>query len=182
MDTTSTIITPTGKTGRALPEHDLPEHEDASVLLNAPIEQAFAHLDDFRKLSAHMVQRSGMMAGSRMTIETDAQDGRAVGSRVRMRGRIAGLDLTLTEVVTERELPFRKAWQTVDARLLVIGPYRLGFQLSREGERTRARIFIDYALPERGRWLGKLFAGSYARWCIRRMAGDAERHFNRRHA
>lgn len=148
------------------------------MLLDAPVDRAFAHLDDFRKLSAHMEKRSGMMAGSSMTIEADGADGRAVGSRIRMRGRIAGLELELTEVVTERVPPFRKAWQTVDARLLVIGPYRLGFQLAREGGRTRARIFIDYALPERGRWLGRLFGRFYARWCIERMASDAARHFN----
>ena len=179
MDTTSPILTPSGRTDRAPPEGALPLHEEASVLLDAPVERAFAYLDDFHKLSAHMEQRSGMMAGSRMTIETDEQGGRALGSRVRLHGRIAGLDLALTEVVTEREPPFRKAWQTVDARLLVIGPYRIGFHLAREAGRARARIFIDYALPRRGRWLGRLFARRYARWCVESMAADAGLHFNR---
>ena len=164
-------------TGVMRPPSEFQRHEEASVLLDAPIEQAFAHLDDFHKLSAHMEKPSGMMAGSRMTIETDTQGGRAIGSKVRLSGRMAGMNLQLTEVVTEREPPFRKAWQTIDTKLLVIGPYRLGFQLDREGARTRARIFIDYALPERRRWLGRLFAGTYARWCTRRMARDAWAHF-----
>jgi uncharacterized protein YndB with AHSA1/START domain len=174
MDTTSTITAPKEKTGRA----PLERHEEASALLDAPLERVFDYLDDFRKLSSHMQQRSGMMAGSGMTIETDERDGRTVGSEVRMHGRMMGVALSLTEVVTEREPPLRKAWQTTDARLMVIGQYRLGFELTPEGTGTRARIFIDYALPERVRWLGVLFARTYARWCVGRMAADAARHFN----
>jgi len=158
---------------------EYPRHYERSALLACSPEAAFAHLDDFRKLSAHMEQRPGMMAGSSMTIETDEREGRAVGSTVRMRGTMLGMELALTEVVTEREPPRRKAWQTTDARLLVIGPYRLGFKLDPEVGRTRARIFIDYALPERMRWLGRLFGGIYARWCVDRMAADAARHFRR---
>ena len=179
MDTTSPITTPSEKTHRTPAERALPRHEETSVLLGAPVEKVFDFLDDFHKLSAHMEQRSGMMAGSSMTIETDAGEGRVVGSRVRLYGRMLGMELALVEAVSEREPPFRKAWQTVDTRLLVIGAYRLGFQLTREADRTRARIYIDYALPERGRWLGRLFGRIYARWCINRMAGDAAREFDR---
>lgn len=155
----------------------LPHHEEANVLLDAPLEAIFAHLDDFRRLSAHMERRSGMMAGSSMTIEMDAGEGRAVGSQVRMRGRMMGIHLALTEVVTDRDPPVRKAWRTIDTDLLVIGDYRLGFELAPEGRRTRARLFIDYGLPERRRWLGILLGRTYARWCIGRMAADAVRHF-----
>ena len=112
-------------------------------MLEAPIEVAFAYLDDFRKLSAHMEQSSGMMMGSRMTIEMDEKGGRAVGSKVRMRGKMLGMTLALEEVVTQREPPRLKAWQTVDANLLVIGQYRLGFELVPEGGRTAVRVFID---------------------------------------
>ena len=156
-----------------------PRHHETPVVLNAPAEEVFAYLDDFRKLSAHMEKPSGMMMGSKMKIETDAQGGRAVGSNVRMSGTMMGMTLALKEVVTERVPPLRKAWETVDTKLLVIGPYRLGFELAPEGGRTRARVFIDYALPDGAltRWLGRLFGGTYARWCTRRMAQDALAHF-----
>ena len=41
------------------------------------------------------------------------------------------------------------------------------------------RVSIDYDLPSRGfgRWLGKLFGKTYARWCATRMANDAAEHF-----
>jgi hypothetical protein len=94
---------------------------------------------------------------------------------VRMRGTIMGMALTLEEMVTERQPPVAKAWQTVNANLLVIGQYRLGFKLAPDSGGTKARIFIDYALPERppAKWLGVLLGKSYARWCVKKMAQDA---------
>lgn len=145
-------------------------------MLSAPVEAAFAYLDDFAALSAHMEKRSPMMMGSRMRIATDELGGRAVGSRVRMEGRVLGLRLYLEEVVTLREPPLRKAWETAAARLVVIGPYRLGFELSPKAERSALRVFIDYDLPALlpGRWL----APRYARWCTEKMARDAVGHFD----
>src|SRR5262245_5036213 len=111
----------------------LPFHHESRARLSAPVEAAFAYLDDFRKLSAHMEESSGMMLGSRIKIETDEADGRTVGSRVRMHGGMMGMTLALEEIVVEREPPTRKAWETVDAKLIVIGQYRLGFELEPKG-------------------------------------------------
>lgn len=115
-------------------------HHESAVLLNAAIGDAFAYLDDFKRLSAHMAKSSAMTLGSRMTIETDERDGRAVGSRVRMQGTMLGMKLALEEIVVEHEPPRRKVWQTVDARLLVIGQYRLGFDLEPAGRNARAHL------------------------------------------
>lgn len=157
----------------------LPRHCETSVPLDAPPEAAFDYLDDFRHLAAHMEASSPMMMGSAMTITTDALEGRAVGSRVRMNGRMLGMNLSLEEVVTERNPPFDKSWQTENTDLLVIGPYRLGFALRPEGGGSRLRVAMDYRLPETwpGRWLGMLLGGIYARWCTGRMARDAAKHF-----
>jgi hypothetical protein len=133
------------------------------TMLAASAQAAFEYLDDFRKLSAHMEQPSAMMLGSRMEISTDVGGGRAVGSHVRMRGRMLGVQLSLEEVVVERDPPRRKAWDTVEARLIVIGQYRLGFELEPRGALAR--------LP------AALCAKIYARWCTVRMAADARRHF-----
>jgi hypothetical protein len=156
-------------------------HYESRAVLNAPVEVAFDYLDDFKKLSAHMEKSSGMMLGSKMTIETDGGQGRAVGSRVRMHGAMMGMKLALEEVVTERKPPIRKAWETLDSRLLVIGNYRLGFELDPKGASSSVCVFIDYDLPASrpARWLGALFGRLYARWCTGRMASDAVRHFSR---
>ena len=49
------------------------------VLVNADAQRLFEHLDDPRRLSAHMGQRSAMMAGGTMALTTDAGGGRCVG-------------------------------------------------------------------------------------------------------
>ena len=153
-------------------------HHEARGTLRTTVQAAFEFLDDFRKLSAHMEQPSAMMLGSRMQIVTDEGGGRAVGSRVRMSGKIMGIPLSLEEVVTEREPPTRKAWETVDARLVVIGQYRLGFQLEPRAHACDLRVFIDYDWPKGSlRLPAALFAKSYARWCTRRMVTDATTHF-----
>ena len=156
-----------------------PFHHESRALLSAPVESAFAYLDDFHKLSAHMERSSGMMLGSKMKIETDSQEGRAVGSKVRMSGEALGMTIALEEGVIERSAPVRKAWQTVNTKLLVIGEYRLGFELEPKGSSSAVRVFIDYDLPAKppARWLGRVFGHTYARWCTERMAADALGHF-----
>ena len=156
-------------------------HYERSVLLGASIEPAFAYLDDFRALSAHMEKRSAMMAGSAMRLTMDEFAGRAVGSRITMEGRMLGINLRLEEVVTERNPPLRKAWQTLEATLVVIGAYRLGFELVPKARDATLRVFIDYDLPAGrwARWLGRLLAKPYARWCVDRMVGDAVSRFVR---
>ncbi len=158
---------------------NFPLHYESTVALAVPPEVAFRYLDDFKKLSAHMEKPSAMTMGSSMAISTDALEGRAPGSKVHMEGRMCGVALSLDEVITEREPPFAKAWQTTNAKLLVIDQYRLGFALSPSGGGSRLRVFIDYDVPHRGlnRWLGKLFGKTYARWCTEQMVRDAATHF-----
>ena len=159
----------------------LTRHEESTGLVSAPAAHVFAHVDDHARLSSHMSQSSWKMGGGRMDVVLDAERGQRVGSVIRLDGTVFGVRLFVEEVVTEREPPYRKAWETVgEPRLLVIGAYRMGFELTPEaGDGSRLRVFIDYALPERGlaHWLGRLFGRSYARWCTRRMVADAVRQF-----
>ena len=157
-----------------------PFHDETSALVYAPIDRVFAHLDDPMALSAHMGE-SSMMIGSRMLVEVDAGGGRAIGSKIRMNGRMMGIPLSLEQVITERQAPHRKLWKTIGTpELLVMAHYRMGFELSPKGDSSLLRIFIDYSLPATapGSWLGRLLGTAYARWCTKRMADDAARYFN----
>ena len=153
-----------------------PLHHHREVEVAADTLSLFAHLDDHRRLASHMEKPSLMMAGATLRVETDALKGQAVGSVLRVTGRVLGLDLAVEEVVTERVPPLRKTWETRgEPRLLVIGSYRMGFTIAAQGDRSRLRVFIDYQRPPRGfaRGLGLLFGRAYAAWCTRRMATDA---------
>ena len=162
-------------------ERSLPFHDETTALAHAPIDTVFAYLDDPTSLAAHMGRSSMMMMGSKMAIEVDAGGGHAIGSTIRMHGRLMGLSVSLEEVITEREAPHRKLWETIGTpQLLVIAHYRMGFELAPRGDSSLVRVFIDYGLPTTapGSWLGRLFGGAYARWCTEQMAEGAARHFD----
>jgi hypothetical protein len=137
-------------------------------------------MDDHERLLSHMSQSSWRMGGGRMTTTLDERRGKSVGSHIRMSGRVFGLELSMDEVVTEREPPSRKAWATVGSpRLLVIGPYRMGFEVMPHGSSSVLRVFIHYAqpLPWPHRWLGRVFGGYYAHWCTQSMVHEVVRQF-----
>jgi hypothetical protein len=159
-----------------------PFHDETRREIPAPAVAIFLHLDDQRRLSTHMSQSSWMMAGSKMAIELDDAKGQAVGSHIRLTGRVLGRPTSVDETGTERAPPARKLWETTGSpKLLVIGPYRMGFEIAPKSASSLLRVFIDYALPAGmfSKWLGRLFGGYYARWCTESMAEDAAKHFGK---
>ena len=162
----------------------LPRHCEVVGLVAGSAEQVFDFLDDPARLTAHMSRSSWTMGGGRMTLELDAGAGRRVGSVMTLSGRAFGLALYLQEIVIERDAPLRKIWETTGApRLWVIAQYRLGFEIDAQTDGSRVCVFIDYALPTTGigRWLGPILGSSYAKWCTRKMLGDARANFARLH-
>jgi hypothetical protein len=152
-------------------------HEELTGFIDASIAEVFAALDDHTRLSSHMNERSWRMGWGTMETLPDAQLGKAVGSHITMRGRVLGISLHLDEVVTSREPPFGKQWETVGVpHLLVIGAYQMRFELRSEGTGSSLRVTLDYDLPPKGisRVLGKMFGHTYARWCTRQMIRDAQ--------
>ncbi len=158
------------------------KHHESEVPVYGSPTKVFQFLDDHRRLSAHMTKPTWMLAGSRMTIQMDEQEGRALGSRISLSGRVLGVSLEVVEVVVEYAPPFSKRWRTVGSpKLLVIGSYEMGFSLTpREPDTTILRVFINYTPPSHGvpRLLGMLLSGVYARWCTARMARDAANRFS----
>lgn len=116
-----------------------------------------------------------------MRFEFDERRGQAVGSRMRLFGNVLGMSLNVIEAVTERDPPRRKAWETLgQPRLLVIGPYRMGFEIQPEHDGSTLTVFTDYEEPNGAlRLLGRALGGMFARWCTRSMAKGAAAHFRR---
>jgi len=156
-----------------------PRYAEAGARIDAPALDVFGFLDDHNNLASHMREPSAMMLGSRMEIYFDEARARSVGSRFGLRGAIFGIPLRVDEVVTERELPRRKVWETIgEPCLWVIGRYRMGFEITPHSGGTHLLVYIEYAPPARGfaRVLGALFGRFYAKWCTTRMVNDAEQH------
>ena len=146
-------------------------HYEDSLKVPASPEDVFAFVDDFGRFSSHMSQSSWMMGGGKMEISVDEGQGKKVGSLVRMGGRIFGIYLHLDEVVTEHDPPRAKVWKTVGApKLLVIGQYQMALTIRPLADKSSLlRISIDYELPTRNAWMGKLFGQMYAKWCVQQM-------------
>ena len=158
----------------------LDRHCEYEAFVSAAPEQLFAYVDDQTLLSSHMSQSSWKMGGGKMSIEFDQARGQAVGSKIRLSGRVLGISVFVEEIVTERAVPRRKVWETIgQPRLLVIGHYRMGFDIAPAADGSSLRVFIDYDLPVSGfsRLLGFLFSRFYASWCTKQMVNDAANHF-----
>jgi hypothetical protein len=158
----------------------MPYHFESAAFVPASTDSVFNYIDDHERLSSHMSRSSWMMGGGRMDVQLDDGHGRRLGSRIRMSGRAFGLDLSLEELVSEYDPPRHKTWETLgEPHLLIIGQYRMGFDISAQDNGSNLRVFIDYELPSStsARWLISRLASWYARWCTRRMVDDAVAHF-----
>ena len=87
-------------------------HAEATCAVPAQASSVFKYIDHSQRLSAHMARRSWQLAGASMTIETDAEGGRAVGSHIRLAGRMLGIPLYVEGKVVQRQPPNLKAWET----------------------------------------------------------------------
>lgn len=155
-------------------------HYEDEALIAASATRVFDWLDDPRHLAAHMNRSSAMMAGGSMALFLDEMQGRQVGSQIRMRGRMLGLLLELDEVVTEREAPIRKVWETVgEPTLWVLSRYRMGVDLKSAANGCYVRVFIDYDLPASPvlSWLARWMSRPYAVWCVEQMLAAVREAF-----
>ena len=171
---------PKNRTNRANPATILPFQSVSTRIVAANADALFLHMDDHNRLASHMSQSSWVMAGSTMDIELDAAKGQAEGSHIRLSGRVLGIPIFVEEVVTEHQSPFNKVWETIGVpKLLVIGDYKMGFEITPQGTSSLLHVFINYNLPEPllMRLLGHVLGGFYARWCTESMAKDAAAYF-----
>lgn len=87
--------------------------------------------------------------------------------------------LSLDEVITCREPPRVKIWETVGVpKLLVIDHYRMKAEIEQKDHGSLLRVSIDYNLPVKNVWLGKVFGWYYARWCVEQMISGVRDQFN----
>ena len=121
---------------------------EAVADIDAPVETVFDFLNDQSNLSSHMGERSWMMMGSTMDIYMDEQRTLSIGSRFGFTGRLLGVPLRVDEIVTGREPPTRKTWETTaEPTLWVTGRYEMGLELTDRGGLARLRVLIRYDLP-----------------------------------
>lgn len=151
-------------------------HYEQKRVFSASQREIFDTADNHSNLTAHMGSSSMMMAGASMSTQIDEGKFQKVGSQLHMEGKILGVKIFLDEAVTKREPPDLKVWETVGSlRLVVIGPYQMGFEVEPNDDKSTLKLFIDYQMPK-SRLLGQLFGGWYAKWCLNQMFKGVENH------
>lgn len=152
-------------------------YETSALIKNNPRE-VFDYVDDHTRFSSHMGSSSWMMGGGHMKVLMDPKHGREVGSHIQMKGKVFGIPVYLDEVITKREAPYMKTWETVGSpNLLVVGHYRMEIKIEPVEQGSILYISIDYDLPEKNAWLGSLFGSVYAKWCVGQMLDGTSRYF-----
>lgn len=150
--------------------------EEAHVPALPP--DVYAILDDHARFSRHMAEPTWRTLWSTMRLTMDEGAGRRQGSHLMMESRVLGVRLHLDEVVTRREPPSLKEWETTGRpRLLVIGHHRMRAEVHPEGAGSRVRVAIEYDLSDKNAWLGRALGAWYAKWCVRQMTGTLSSHF-----
>lgn len=145
-------------------------HYENSVSIPANTEDVFNFVDDHTNLSSHMNKSSWMMGGGKMETLIDEKGGKEVGSHIQMSGKVFGIELYLDEVIKQREPPRLKVWKTVGTpKLLIVGSYQMKAEIKPQEGGSLLQVSIDYELPTKHVWLGKLFSGFYAKWCVEQM-------------
>ena len=153
-------------------------HYEESIVIPANAEDVFVYIDDHKRFSSHMNQSSWMMGGGMMSTSVDEKLGQAIGSNIRMDGTVFGIHLFLDEIVTHHEAPRLKAWKTVGTpKLLIIGHYQMKVEINPHETGALLSVSIDYELPKTNAWLGKLFSGWYAKWCVQQMLKGTSNYF-----
>lgn len=115
-----------------------------------------------------------------MNVSEDEGRGQKIDSLIRLNGEALGINLFLDEVVTQYKSPYQKTWQTVgDLNPLVVGHYKMSLEIKPERGGSKLIVSIDYELPmsHQTRWLGLLFGGVYAKWCVRQITKGTLDHF-----
>ena len=156
-------------------------YENSIFISEAP-QEVFDYVDDHVNFSSHMNKSSWMMGGGKMETRMDEGMGQKIDSHIRMNGKVFGIELSLDEVITEHESPFKKTWQTVgNPKLIIIGHYKMGLKIKPDGNNSIITVFINYDLPKSPvtHLLGILFASIYAKWCVNQMITSVKTHFNK---
>lgn len=157
------------------------QHYEDNVTLPASPEEVFAFLDDHTHFSSHMNKSSWMMGGSNMQTKIDSGHFKEIGSHIQMSGKIFGFEVFLDQVLISREMPYLKIWETVGTpKLVVIDHYRMTAKIEPKENGAVLHVSIDYNLPTKNIWLGKLFGGYYAKWCVEQMIKGSQSHFDKK--
>ena len=141
-------------------------------------EKVFGQMDDISKTGMHMSENSMMMMGSKLTLEQLSINSTGVGSKYRWFGKVMGMTMDFSEVVTKWQPPKIKEWETIgEAKIIIMSWYRMCFEIAPAQNGTDVKLSIGYLPPKQ--WYYKIlsffFAEWYCNWCLNNMLNDTKK-------
>ena len=152
--------------------------QSKSIIIHSTPAKVFAQMDNFSKTSMHMTESSMMMMGSKLTLKQLSTNATGVGSSYRWYGKMMGMTMDFSEIVTKWKQNKLKEWETFgEAKIIIMSWYRMWFDISPSKNGTIAKISISYLLPKE--WYYKIlsffFANWYCDWCLNNMLNDTKK-------
>lgn len=156
------------------------EHYEDSIFMPAPAQDVLDYVDDHSNYYSHVIKFSRMVGGS-MDLQMDDSHGQSVGSHIRLSGKVLGRSLSPEEVITKREPPHIKTWETVGIpKFLIVGQYQYNVQIEPQGNGSVLRVTFYSDPPKESGALRRLFSKAYTKLCAREMIGVTRDYFTQR--
>lgn len=157
------------------------KHYQESIFIPASPEDIFDYVDDHSNFYSHVIKFTKLLGG-RMELQFDDGQGKSVSSHIRLFGNVLGKSLSLEEVVTKRERPSVKSWETVGTpNFLVVGKYQYTINIELKDKGSLLFVTFDFSPPEKSGWLRRSISNVYAKICAREMAKMTRKYFVKRH-
>src|SRR5687768_14693867 len=149
------------------------------VIIHSSPEIVFDYMDNLSNTGMHMMENSGMMMGSKLQLEQLSDHAKGLNAKFRWSGKMMGITMDFTTVVTEWVFGKEKTWETIgNSKMIILKWYkmRLSLEPRLNGHATEAKLNIDYTLPDNIflKILGIILSPWYANWCLNNMLRDTK--------
>ncbi len=152
------------------------------LMINSTPEIIFQQLDDFSRTGMHMSESSMMMMGGKLKLEQLSPNATGISAKYRWHGKMMGLTMDFSEIVTQWLPPTFKEWETLsNAKIIIMSWYRMWFEIMPGEERPIIELSISYLPPKQWYYqiLSFLFAKWYCLWCLNNMLNDTRKELEK---
>lgn len=151
---------------------------EKSILIEGSVEEVFAFMDDIRNTGKHMTENSASMMGGKLHLEWLTTHMTGLGTKYRWTGKVVGMKMDFTVEVNQWIKNKEKTWGTIgEAKMIVISWFEMHLELTpTENNGTLVFLSIRYTKNKGSLW-SFLFGKRYAKWCVKSMLEDTQKHF-----
>ena len=148
------------------------------VEIKATPDKVFDYMDKLGNTGMHMMESSAMMMGSKLQLEQLSKNATGLDSRFRWYGKMMGLKMDFTVVVTKWTQSKEKVWETIgNSKMIILGWYQMRLILTPSSAGTLTELSISYTYPKNifGKILAFFLSRWYGNWCLTNMLNDSKK-------